>query len=132
MTSLLVFNRDYRLEIQSVMLAFRVCWRPYSAGVLHCLSGLFQKEPTKLLYHTKQKPRRGVCLIRINTCRKVLFHMALLSISLIFLRNRGWGVGGVLGCVYVCAPEMRKLIMNETLHIPPGYLRSELSFISFQ
>ncbi len=28
-------------------------------------------EPTKLLYHPKQKPRRGGCLRQINTCRQV-------------------------------------------------------------
>ncbi len=51
-------------------------------------------EPTKLLYHLKQKPRRGGDLSQINTCRKVPLkvnffrwrHLALLSLSLICLR----------------------------------------------
>ncbi len=50
-------------------------------------------EPTKLLDHPKQKPKRGGGLKQINTCDKVPVqvnfvrwrHFALLSISLIFL-----------------------------------------------
>jgi hypothetical protein len=30
-------------------------------------------ETTKLLYHPKQQPRRGVGLIQINTCRQIPF-----------------------------------------------------------
>ncbi len=50
-------------------------------------------EPTKLLDHPKQKPRRGGGLRQINTCREVPLqvniykwrHFALPSMSLIFL-----------------------------------------------
>jgi len=66
----------------------------------HILQGfntlfLTRSEPTKLLHHPKQKPRRGGGLRPINTCRIVPLqvnffrerHLTLLSISLIFLRS---------------------------------------------
>ncbi len=46
-----------------------LCWRQYSPGVK-----LFfwpDSEPTKLLYHPKQKLKRVGGLRQINTCRKV-------------------------------------------------------------
>ncbi len=93
MSPLLVFNSVYRLEIQSVMLVFstqlcellpsrgegdRVVWRAYT-GIIHCL--FYQiREPTKLFYHPKQKPRRGGGL-RHNK------HMPQSTFSGQFLRN---------------------------------------------
>jgi hypothetical protein len=48
------------------------CWRPYLAGVLHSVSDQIQKlEPSKLLDHPKQKPRKGGGLRQINTRRKI-------------------------------------------------------------
>ncbi len=61
-----------------------VCgWEGVGGGVLSCvvLETIFfrsltlsfwpDSEPTKLLYHPKQNPRRGRGLRQINTCRKV-------------------------------------------------------------
>jgi hypothetical protein len=79
--------RYYRLEIQSVMLVFSNQLYDYCPSNL--LSGsppptppplpcvkvqyiqTVYSEPTKLLDHPKQKPRRGGGLRQINTCRKV-------------------------------------------------------------
>jgi hypothetical protein len=47
----------------------QVVWRA-STGVIHCVMYLTRFEPTKLLYHPKQKTRRGGGLRRINTCRQ--------------------------------------------------------------
>ncbi len=137
MSSFLVFNRVYRLEIQSVMLVGtvfrpsfvdycpsnllscsppplfpkskyslyrqRVARRVWGGGVWVVLETIFcrsltfcfwrDSEPTKFLFH-QTKPRKGDVLRHINTCHKVTLqvnffrqrHMALLSISLIFLR----------------------------------------------
>jgi hypothetical protein len=46
----------------------RDVWRA-STGVIHYVFD--QIEPTKLLYHPKQKPRRGGGLRQINTCRQI-------------------------------------------------------------
>ncbi len=97
MSSLLVYNRVNRLEIQSVMLVFRPSF------VNYCPSNLLSGSPPPLpkvkvqytvyrvqtvcgwkvgvgvlscvhilqLYQPKQKLRRGGGLRQINTCRKV-------------------------------------------------------------
>ncbi len=41
-------------------------------------------EPTKLLDHHKQKPRRGGGLKQINTCRKVPLHVNFLDDDILF------------------------------------------------
>ncbi len=137
MSSLLVFNRVYRLEWRYS----QSCWYFRPSFVNYCLSNLLSGstsppplpkaivqyiqtscgwvgvgggvlscfgdhilqefnilfwpdwEPTKLLYHPKQKPRRGGGLRQINTCRKVPLHDNFLRdrhlalLSLIFLRS---------------------------------------------
>jgi hypothetical protein len=57
MLYLLVFNRGYRLEIQSVMLVVStplVNYIPSTFSPVH----LPDSEPTRLLHHPKQKPRK--------------------------------------------------------------------------
>jgi hypothetical protein len=50
----------------------KLCLRPYSAGP--------DAEPTKLVVHPEQKPRRGGAGLRqINTCRKVPLQENLLD-----------------------------------------------------
>ncbi len=68
-----------------------LCWRPYSAGVLHSVSDQVQNLQN-CSATPKQKLRRGEGVRHIDTRRKVPFqvtflwrHFALLSIRLIFL-----------------------------------------------
>ncbi len=124
MSSLLVFNRVYRPEIQSVMLVFstQLCellplynllsgspapplpkvnvqyntdsvWLVGGLGRWVVLETIFcrslilclwpDSEPTKLLYHPKQNPRRGGGLRQMNTCRnyRSIFYIATFGIA---------------------------------------------------
>ncbi len=87
-----VFSRVFKMEIQSVMLVFSTqlcelcnllsrssggCWvlleTIFCRNLTLCLWP--DSEPTKLLNHSKQKPRRGGRLRQINTCGKVYLHV---------------------------------------------------------
>ncbi len=59
-------------------------------------------EPTKFLDQFKQKPGRGVCLRRINNCRKV-------PLQIFFFRRRHFALPSMSLSFYCCYPLGRRL-----------------------
>ncbi len=86
---------------KSMYIIYRQCVAGMWCGVVElCLRQEFNtlfwpdSEPTKLLYHPKQKPRRGGGFRQINTCRKVPYRSIFLNneylhcfLRIIFLRS---------------------------------------------
>jgi len=112
---------------------------PVCGDPISCSLTLFiwpESEPTKLLYHPKQKPRRGEGLRQINTCLKVplmvnflddyiwLWYLvvhALVVINLllfcilypkIFVRSAGRIPHAPLGILKICVPKKRYILKD--------------------